>query len=98
MTTTIKDVLVHLDLAPASQGRLEVALGLAETFGAQVTALCLVPEPFRRAMMGVHLPTDLVRDHLAAAEQEAERVLAAADDALRCSCWRQVNSWLACSP
>ncbi len=81
MTTTIKDLLVHLDLAPASQGRLEVALRLAETFGARVTALCLVVEPFLRAMMGAHLPADLVRDHLAAAEREAERVLAAAREA-----------------
>src|SRR5687767_2219626 len=72
----IKDLLVHLDHTPASPGRLEAALAAA--CGAQVTALYLLAEPFLRGVAGLHAPTEVIREHLAHAEAEAEAVLAAA--------------------
>ena len=74
----IKDLLVHLDETPASTTRLQAALTLAATCGAQVTALYLVAEPFLPGMGGRHLPAELLREHLAHAEAEAEALLAAA--------------------
>jgi nucleotide-binding universal stress UspA family protein len=74
----IKDLLVHLDQGPAAEGRLEAALLLAERFGAHVTGLYLVAEPFLREMAGRHMPADLLREHVAHAAAEAEAVLAAA--------------------
>ena len=43
-----------------------------------MTALYLIAEPFLRGMGGRHLPAELLREHLAHAEAEAEAVLAAA--------------------
>ena len=74
----IKDLLVHLDETPASATRLQAALTLAAACGAQVSALYLVAEPFLPGMGGRHLPAELLREHLAHAEAEAEAVLAAA--------------------
>ena len=74
----IKDLLVHLDETPASTARLQAALGLASACGAQISALYLVAEPFLPGMGGRHLPAELLREHLAHAEAEAEAVLAAA--------------------
>ena len=74
----IKDLLVHLDETPASTTRLQAALALAAACGAQVTALYLIAEPFLPGMGGRHLPAELLREHLAHAEAEAETVLAAA--------------------
>ena len=74
----IKDLLVHLDETPASAARLQAALALATACGAQVTALYLIAEPFLPGMGGRHLPAELLREHLAHAEAEAETVLAAA--------------------
>jgi nucleotide-binding universal stress UspA family protein len=78
---TIKDLLVHLDPSPAAQARLAAALALAERFGAQVTALCLIAEPFLRGVAGLHAPADIVREHVAQAAAEATAVLAAAQAA-----------------
>ena len=72
----IKDLLVHLDETPASAARLQAALALAAACGAQVTALYLIAEPFLPGMGGRHLPAELLREHLAHAEAEAEAVLA----------------------
>jgi nucleotide-binding universal stress UspA family protein len=74
----IKDLLVHLDETPASGARLQAALALAAPCGAHVTALFLVAEPFLPGMGGRHLPADLLREHLAHGEAEADAVLAAA--------------------
>ncbi len=74
----IKDLLVHLDHTPASPGRLEAALALAAACGAQVTALYLLAEPFLRGVAGLHAPTEVIREHLAHAEAEAEAALATA--------------------
>jgi nucleotide-binding universal stress UspA family protein len=74
----LKDLLVHLDDTPASATRLQAALALAERCGAQVTALYLIAEPFLPGQSGRHLPAELLREHLAHGEAEAEAVLASA--------------------
>jgi nucleotide-binding universal stress UspA family protein len=82
---TFKDLLVHLDRSPASQQRLEVAMALAATFEAHLSALHLVAEPFVPAIVGVHIPADLLRQQLDSAESEADKRLAAAgESAARC--------------
>jgi nucleotide-binding universal stress UspA family protein len=75
---TIKDLLVQVDQTPAAQQRLDAALSLGKHFGAQVTALYLMAEPFLRGVTGYHLPAEVVREHLRHAEAEADGVLAAA--------------------
>ena len=74
----IKDLLVHLDETPASATRLQAALALAAACGAQVSALYLIAEPFLPGMGGRHLPAELLREHLAHAEAEAETLLVGA--------------------
>ena len=74
----IKDLLVHLDETPASATRLQAALALAAACGAQLIALYLMAEPFLPGMGGRHLPAELLREHLAHAEAEAESLLAGA--------------------
>jgi nucleotide-binding universal stress UspA family protein len=74
---TIKDMLVYLDQTPATAARLQIVLTLAQRLGAHVTALHLLAEPFLRGAAGQHLPAELVREHLAHAEAEAESILVA---------------------
>ena len=74
----IKDLLVHLDETPASERRLQAALALAAACGAQLSALYLIAEPFLPGMGGRHLPAELLREHLAHAEAEADAGLTAA--------------------
>jgi nucleotide-binding universal stress UspA family protein len=78
---TIKDLLVHVDQSPATATRLDAALELGERFGAHVTALHLIAEPFMRNMAGYHLPADVLKEHLRHAEAEAEQVFAQAREA-----------------
>jgi nucleotide-binding universal stress UspA family protein len=75
---TIKDLLVYLDQTPATEARLQAALTLAQRLGAHVTALHLIAEPFLRGMVGHHLPAEVMREHLAHAEAEAETIVASA--------------------
>jgi len=42
---SIKDILVHVDSTSASRGRLKLAVGLAQRFGARITGLHVIPEP-----------------------------------------------------
>jgi nucleotide-binding universal stress UspA family protein len=74
----IKDLLVYLDQTPATEARLQAALTLAQRLGAHVTALHLIAEPFLRGMVGHHLPAEVMREHLAHAEAEAETIVASA--------------------
>ena len=74
----IKDMLVYLDPSPATAARLQTVLNLAQRLGAHVTALHLIAEPFLRGMVGHHLPAEVLREHLAHAEAEAEGILASA--------------------
>ena len=74
---SMKDLLVLVDRSPASAVRLEWALTLASRFSARVTALYLVAEPYVPAMIGVHIPVDLLQMQLAEAEREADAALEA---------------------
>ena len=60
----ITEILVHVDETPAAEARLRAAVELAA-------------EPFMRALVGRHLPEDMIRDHLAALAREADERLAA---------------------
>jgi nucleotide-binding universal stress UspA family protein len=72
---TIKDILVHVDDGAPARARLDLALKLAQPFGARVTALYLLAEPF---MSGAsrHAPADVIHEHLALANAAADKVLA----------------------
>ena len=59
----------------------DAALELGERFGAHVTALHLIAEPFMRNMAGYHLPADILKEHMRQAEAEAEQVFAQAREA-----------------
>jgi len=54
---------------------------LAETMGAHLSVACLVAEPFVPAIVGVHIPEDLLRHQLAEAEREADGLIAQAREA-----------------
>jgi nucleotide-binding universal stress UspA family protein len=66
---------VHVDDSPAARVRFDTALGLAAPFGARVTALHLIAEPFMRGV-STHIPGDVVQEHMAHAEAAADAVLA----------------------
>jgi nucleotide-binding universal stress UspA family protein len=72
---TIKDILAHVDGSPAARTRFDIALGLAAPFGARVTALHLIAEPFMRGV-SAHIPGDVVQEHVAHAEVAADAALA----------------------
>ena len=74
----LKDLLVYLDQSPATAAPLQAALILAQRLNAHLTALHLIAEPFLRGMVGHHLPAEVMREHLAHAEAEAEGILASA--------------------
>lgn len=82
---TIKDILVHVDPGPAAIARLETVLALGGHFGAHVTVLHLIAEPYLRqlatGMAGRHMPDDLIRAYEEQAEAEMAPVLAAARSA-----------------
>ena len=68
-----RDLLVHLDAGPDAQDRLGLALSLAHSFEAHLTALCLVGEPF---VPLIELPPEAL--YRARLEAEADGVLASA--------------------
>jgi nucleotide-binding universal stress UspA family protein len=72
---TIKDLLLHLDPGPAIEARVAATMALADRFGAQVKALHLVPEPFMSGVAGHHMPEEVLREHLAHAEADAQGLL-----------------------
>jgi nucleotide-binding universal stress UspA family protein len=71
----IKDLLVLVDRTAAASQRLEFALAIAARFSARVTAMALVPHPYTPAIVGVHIPADLIQAQIEEAEREAEIVL-----------------------
>jgi nucleotide-binding universal stress UspA family protein len=79
----LKDLLVLVDSDAASRQRLEYALDTAGRFDARVTAMALVPYPYVPAMVGVHIPPDLVQAQVREGERAAEQALRAAEDAAR---------------
>lgn len=74
----IKRLLVHLEDSPGGRARLAASLDLAAATGAELQALCLVAEPFMRALVGKHLPAEFIREQIKALEGEADAQLAAA--------------------
>lgn len=72
----IKDILVHVDDSAPARARFDWTLGFAEPFGARVSALYLLAEPFLRGVAS-HAPAEVVREHLAQAADEADEVLGA---------------------
>jgi nucleotide-binding universal stress UspA family protein len=78
---TIKDLLLHLDPGPGTPTRVAATMALADRFGARVTALHLIPEPFMPGVVGHHMPDDVLREHLARAAAEAEGMVAATREA-----------------
>ena len=76
----MKDLLVYVDQSPATPIRLDVAFALAEQFGAHVTALSLIAEPFVRSTILHHVPPEIIRDHLALAAAEAEVIVTTAQE------------------
>jgi nucleotide-binding universal stress UspA family protein len=77
----IRELLVYLDQGQATEAPLQAALMLAQRVGAHVTALHLIAEPFLRGMAGHHLPAEVMREHVAHAEAEADAILGAARSA-----------------
>lgn len=72
---SIKHLLLYMDHGPGTEGRLQAALALADRFGAQITALCLIAEPLLRGTAGRHLPAEIIREHVSHAEAEATTLL-----------------------
>ncbi|MGD9511361.1 MAG: universal stress protein [Geminicoccaceae bacterium] len=75
----VKDLLVLVDSDTASRRRMEYALDIAARFDARVTALALIPHPYVPAMIGVHIPADLVEAQVREGERAAEHALQAAE-------------------
>lgn len=73
---TIKDILVHVDGGSAGRVRFDLALDLAAPFGARVTALHLIAEPFMRGVSG-QARAEVVHEHVALATGDADKALAA---------------------
>jgi nucleotide-binding universal stress UspA family protein len=80
---TLKDLLVLVDSDAASRQRMEYALDMAARFDARVTAMALIPHPYVPAMVGVHIPPDLVQAQVREGERVAEQALRAAEEAAR---------------
>lgn len=75
---SLKDLIVQLDASEAFNARLDAALALARAFGAHLTGLCLVVEPYVPAVVGVNLPPDILLQQRERAEAEATQLLARA--------------------
>lgn len=59
-------------------------MALASSFDAHLTISCLVAEPYVPAVVGAHIPADLLRQQLVEAEREADvRLGTARDQAVR---------------
>lgn len=71
----MKDILVHVDSSAATGSRIDLAFSLARTFDARVTALGLLAEPFMRGV-STHAPADVVQEHIARANADADEWLA----------------------
>ena len=76
----IKDILVNLSYGTSQDGVSNYALSVAETFGAHIVGIA-----FAYPVMagGVGLPTNFIRAQQAEAQERAESVAAAFDEATR---------------
>ena len=68
---SIKNILVYIDDSEQVDGRLDVAVGLAETHEAHLAAIYAIPEPFIPPYVGGgYIPPELIESQ---AEQSRER-------------------------
>lgn len=79
----LKDLLVLVDSDTASRQRVDYALDIASRFDARVTAMALIPYPYVPAMVGVHIPPDLMQAQVREGERAADQALHAAEEAAR---------------
>ena len=76
----IKDILVNLSYGPSQDGVSNYALSVAETFGAHIVGIAFA---YPVTAGGVGLPTTFGRAQQAEAQERAESVAAAFDEATR---------------
>jgi nucleotide-binding universal stress UspA family protein len=78
-----RDLLVHVDVGKGSEARTDAAVALAKAWGAHLTGLGLVAEPYLPPMLGVNLPADVLREQLETAKETARQALERAAEAAR---------------
>ncbi|MGH6887342.1 MAG: universal stress protein [Geminicoccales bacterium] len=69
-----KDLLVHVDESKSCVKRIEAAIRLADAHDAQLTGVCVMPEPSAFAY-AVHLPAEVLETLSREATERAESVL-----------------------
>lgn len=79
----IKDILIHADNGKEFAVRLDLAIGLARSFDAHLTALYVVPEPFVPEYVRVEIPKSVLDSAMAVRREQAKIVGKAFDDACR---------------
>ena len=75
----IKDILVNLSYGTSQDGVSNCALSVAETFGAHVTGIAFHPA----VLGGVDLPANFIRAQQGEAQERAQAVATAFDEATR---------------
>ena len=78
----IKDILVNLSYGTSQDGVSNYALSVAETFGAHIVGAAFA-YPLMASGVGLGLPTNYIRVQQAEAQERAESVAAAFDEATR---------------
>ena len=78
----IKDILVNLSYGTSQDGVSNYALSVAETFGAHIVGAAFA-YPVMASGVGLGLPTNYIRVQQAEAQERAESVAAAFDEAMR---------------
>jgi len=78
----IKDILVNLSYGTSQDGVSNYALSVAETFGAHIVGAAFT-YPLMASGVGLGLPTNYIRVQQAEAQERAESVAAAFDEATR---------------
>jgi len=78
----IKDILVNLSYGTSQDGVSNYALSVAETFGAHIVGAAFA-YPVMASGVGLGLPTNYIRVQQAEAQERAESVAAAFDEATR---------------
>ena len=76
----IKDILVNLSYGPSRDGVSNYALSVAETFGAHIVGIAFA---YPVVAVGVGLPANFSRTQQAEAQERAESVATAFDEATR---------------
>jgi nucleotide-binding universal stress UspA family protein len=61
----MKDILVYVDTGSRAAARIDLAIRLAQRFGAHLTGLHVVPPPYVPAMTNLPVPPDIIEDQVA---------------------------------